>query len=98
MPMEPLTVAALIGLGALHGINPGMGWLFAVALGMQEKRRGAVLAAQNLVFASRMLANESGRPGAAMDPGRGVSARSSCPAGPANQTYWGSWPAVLFQN
>ena len=30
-------------LGAYHGINPGMGWLFAVALGMQEKRSRAVL-------------------------------------------------------
>src|SRR3954466_2364566 len=29
-------------LGAFHGINPGMGWLFAVALGMQERRLGAV--------------------------------------------------------
>ncbi len=29
-------------LGAYHGINPGMGWLFAVALGMQEKSRRAV--------------------------------------------------------
>jgi len=36
---------ALFGLGAYHGINPGMGWLFAVALGMQEKRLRAVLAA-----------------------------------------------------
>jgi hypothetical protein len=36
---------ALLGLGAYHGINPGMGWLFAVALGMQEKHRRAVLAA-----------------------------------------------------
>ena len=34
---------ALLTLGAFHGINPGMGWLFAVALGMQERRRGAVL-------------------------------------------------------
>jgi hypothetical protein len=34
--------AALLLLGALHGINPGMGWLFAVALGMQRQRRGAV--------------------------------------------------------
>ena len=32
-------------LGMYHGINPGMGWLFAVALGMQEKRRGAVIGA-----------------------------------------------------
>jgi hypothetical protein len=36
---------ALLGLGAYHGLNPGMGWLFAVALGMQEKQRRAVLAA-----------------------------------------------------
>jgi hypothetical protein len=26
---------AMVLLGAVHGINPGMGWLFAVALGMQ---------------------------------------------------------------
>jgi hypothetical protein len=32
----------VFGLGAFHGINPGMGWLFAVALGMQERRRRAV--------------------------------------------------------
>jgi len=35
----------LLGLGAYHGINPAMGWLFAVALGMQEKSRRAALAA-----------------------------------------------------
>jgi hypothetical protein len=29
-------------LGAWHGINPGMGWLFAVALGMQEHKGSAV--------------------------------------------------------
>lgn len=34
--------AALLLLGALHGINPGMGWLFAVALGLQEERATAV--------------------------------------------------------
>ena len=28
----------LAGLGAFHGLNPGMGWLFAVALGMQERQ------------------------------------------------------------
>jgi hypothetical protein len=36
---------ALIGLGAYHGINPAMGWLFAVGLGLQEKSRRAVLGA-----------------------------------------------------
>lgn len=33
---------ALAGLGALHGLNPAMGWLFAVGLGLQEKRGRAV--------------------------------------------------------
>jgi hypothetical protein len=33
----------LFALGAYHGINPGMGWLFAVALGMQENRVQAVV-------------------------------------------------------
>ncbi|MGA9510174.1 MAG: hypothetical protein WBV55_16265 [Candidatus Sulfotelmatobacter sp.] len=32
----------LLLLGAYHGINPGMGWLFAVALGMQEQDGKAV--------------------------------------------------------
>jgi hypothetical protein len=32
----------LVVLGAFHGLNPAMGWLFAVALGMQEHRRRAV--------------------------------------------------------
>lgn len=32
----------LLLLGAYHGLNPAMGWLFAVARGMQEKRRAAV--------------------------------------------------------
>jgi hypothetical protein len=35
----------LLALGAFHGINPGMGWLFAVALGLQEKRRQPVFTA-----------------------------------------------------
>lgn len=35
----------LLLLGCFHGINPGMGWLFAVALGMQEKSLRAVLGA-----------------------------------------------------
>jgi hypothetical protein len=32
-------------LGAYHGLNPAMGWLFAVVLGLQERRRTAVLRA-----------------------------------------------------
>src|SRR5215470_3448371 len=33
----------LILLGAYHGLNPGMGWLFALARGLQEKGRTALL-------------------------------------------------------
>jgi hypothetical protein len=36
---------AVFGLGIFHGINPAMGWLFAVALGLQERKRAAVLRA-----------------------------------------------------
>ena len=35
--------AALVGLGAFHGINPAMGWLFAVALGLHRGSRAVVL-------------------------------------------------------
>ncbi|MCG5219809.1 hypothetical protein [Streptosporangium sp. KLBMP 9127] len=35
----------LAGLGAFHGLNPAMGWLFAVALGLQERSRDAVFRA-----------------------------------------------------
>jgi hypothetical protein len=37
-----LVIAAL---GAYHGLNPAMGWLFAVALGMQDRDRRSVLRA-----------------------------------------------------
>jgi hypothetical protein len=36
-------LAALIALGAFHGLNPAMGWLFAVARGMQERSRRVLL-------------------------------------------------------
>jgi hypothetical protein len=48
--------AMLMALGAFHGINPGMGWLFAVALGMQERRRRAVLRALVPLCAGHALA------------------------------------------
>ena len=40
--MSDWSWAGILALGAFHGVNPGMGWLFAVALGMQERRRVAV--------------------------------------------------------
>ncbi len=34
--------ALMIGFGAYHGLNPGMGWLFALALGLQQKNERAI--------------------------------------------------------
>lgn len=42
-------LATLIATGVYHGINPAMGWLFAVALGLQEGRRSAVLRALPMI-------------------------------------------------
>ena len=35
----------LAGLGAFHGLNPAMGWLFAVALGVHRQSSAAVVRA-----------------------------------------------------
>jgi hypothetical protein len=40
--MGSMALWLMLLLGAYHGINPGMGWLFAVALGMQERKGSAV--------------------------------------------------------
>src|SRR6188472_4189442 len=48
-----LTLAAL---GAFHGLNPAMGWLFAVALGLQERRLRAVTAALGPIALGHTLA------------------------------------------
>src|SRR5690606_35320789 len=40
--MSTLDLLGLVALGAIHGINPAMGWLFAVALGLQERSARAV--------------------------------------------------------
>lgn len=37
--------ATVIGSGIFHGVNPAMGWLFAAALGLQQRSRKAVLLA-----------------------------------------------------
>lgn len=43
--MTAAAVAALAAMGAFHGLNPGMGWLFAVAQGFAERSRLALLRA-----------------------------------------------------
>jgi hypothetical protein len=53
---EGTALLALVGLGAFHGVNPGMGWLFAVSLGLQERSRAAVLRALPPIAAGHALA------------------------------------------
>jgi len=36
------SLAALVAMGAFHGLNPAMGWLFAVSQGLQQGDRKAV--------------------------------------------------------
>jgi hypothetical protein len=40
---DTLPWLAFAGLGAFHGLNPAMGWLFAVALGLHRQSRAAVM-------------------------------------------------------
>ncbi len=42
-------------LGAYHGVDPSMGWLFAVALGLQEKRRSKVFSALFPIAAGHLV-------------------------------------------
>lgn len=43
IPLETIVPwLALIGFGAYHGVNPGMGWLFALSLGLQQRSERAI--------------------------------------------------------
>jgi hypothetical protein len=42
-------------LGAYHGINPGMGWLFAVSLGLQDRSRRSVVGALPPLLLGHMI-------------------------------------------
>lgn len=46
----------LIGLGIFHGLNPGMGWLFAVAIGMQNRSLRSVVIALGPIALGHALA------------------------------------------
>jgi hypothetical protein len=57
---------ALLVLGASHGLNPSMGWLFAVALGLQERGAGAVWRALGPLAAGHAMAVAGALVGAAL--------------------------------
>ena len=51
LSQHPWAWWAIVALGAYHGLNPGMGWLFAVSNGMQARRaRGVFLALPPIAF------------------------------------------------
>lgn len=54
--MERYQLLGLLLLGAAHGVNPGMGWLLAVARGCQEQTRRAVWATLGPLAAGHALA------------------------------------------
>lgn len=41
--LDAAALLASVGLGLFHGVNPAMGWLFALSYGLQEKSRRAIL-------------------------------------------------------
>jgi hypothetical protein len=43
--LTPAVAAAVVALGVFHGLNPAMGWLFAVALGQQQRAAPAAVGA-----------------------------------------------------
>jgi hypothetical protein len=47
--------AVLAGLGAFHGLNPGMGWLVALAAGLRERKQAAALRVLGPVAAGHAL-------------------------------------------
>ncbi len=100
----------LLLLGAYHGINPGMGWLFAVALGMQERKGSAVAKAlvpialgHALAIGSVVLAAAFLRHGAAAgrhpllrrrSPARSGDFLPGAPSPPALGPYAGGLPRL----
>jgi len=53
---HPWAWLAIAGLGAWHGLNPGMGWLLAVSNGLQARQGRGVLLALPPIAAGHLLA------------------------------------------
>ncbi|MDX1376085.1 MAG: hypothetical protein R3357_11005 [Burkholderiales bacterium] len=59
LAQHPWAWLAIVGLGAYHGLNPGMGWLLAVSNGMQARRASGVWRALPPIAAGHLLAMAS---------------------------------------
>jgi hypothetical protein len=56
LAQHPWAWLAIVGLGAYHGLNPGMGWLLAVSNGMQTQRASGVWRALPPIAAGHLMA------------------------------------------
>lgn len=56
LAQHPAAWLAVAGLGAFHGLNPGMGWLLAVSNGLQARRAAAVFRALPPIALGHFLA------------------------------------------
>jgi len=56
LAQHPWAWLAIVGLGAYHGLNPGMGWLLAVSNGMQARRASGVWRALPPIAIGHLLA------------------------------------------
>jgi hypothetical protein len=53
---HPWSWLAILAMGVYHGVNPAMGWLFAVSNGLQARRGQAVLAALPPIALGHLIA------------------------------------------
>jgi hypothetical protein len=72
---------AVAGVGALHGLNPATGWLFAAACGVRSRSRKRALCALIPIAAAHVLALSAGH---GADPMLGATLLSLCVAGDAS--------------
>lgn len=56
LSQQPWAWLTIVALGVYHGVNPGMGWLFAVSNGMQARRSSAVFGALPSIAMGHFLA------------------------------------------
>jgi hypothetical protein len=81
---------AIAALGLFHGINPAMGWLFAVALGLHRHKRSVVVLSLLPIALGHALA-VAVFVAAALTLGSGVDARWFARVGGLVLIGWAAW-------
>src|SRR5690242_8166634 len=89
----PWAWLALAGLGAFHALNPAMGWLFAVALGLYRGSRRIVLLSLPSIALGHALSIWLVA-AAVMTTGAAIGARALRPAAGAILLLWAAYHAL----